>query len=264
MTALVPWLDKVSLAVGRSWSMVVHVQNPFPIVFDRMGWKREDYNVNLRNGMCFRVRSKTSDAYSVYETAIRDGSYFQFSTISPGDTVVDIGANIGVFTVLAAKLAGPTGRVVAIEPHPETARYLRHNVALNGLTNVTVRQVAVAGTAGVMSLHAGDKPLFASLLAEVNGHRVRGKSEDVAVMTVAELLAEEGVRHVDFMKIDCEGSEYSIFDTAPATLWPQVSYIAMEAHAAAGRKVSELTHKLRAEGYQVRESELIYASRNNA
>src|SRR5580765_7707639 len=63
--------------------------------------------------------------------------------LEPGDVFVDVGANIGVFTVMAAKRVGPTGRVIAFEPSPSVIRYLEENVRLNELTNVTVCPLAL-------------------------------------------------------------------------------------------------------------------------
>lgn len=58
--------------------------------------------------------------------------------LRPGDIFIDIGANIGYFSVLAARLVGPTGRVFAFEPVPPTVERLRHNIKINGVNNITI------------------------------------------------------------------------------------------------------------------------------
>src|SRR6185312_15602233 len=60
------------------------------------------------------------------------------SCLQPGDTFIDIGANIGYFSLMAAKLVGPAGQVYAIEPWPPTLKILRHNIQLNGFRNIQV------------------------------------------------------------------------------------------------------------------------------
>ena len=65
--------------------------------------------------------------------------------LRPGDAVVDVGANIGLATLVAAKIVGPTGRIIAVEPHPRTFEYLRDNVQLNGLTDVVRLYCAALG-----------------------------------------------------------------------------------------------------------------------
>src|ERR1700722_172759 len=72
--------------------------------------------------------------------------------VEPGQVVYDVGANIGFFTLLLARLVGPRGRVFAFEPMPENAAALRHIVALNGLDNVTVVEKAMSSESGTAQL----------------------------------------------------------------------------------------------------------------
>ncbi len=70
------------------------------------------------------------------------------ANLHSGDVVYDVGANVGFFTVLAARLVGTEGHVVAFEPVPDNAAAVRHNVALNKMTQVTVLQQAVSDDVG--------------------------------------------------------------------------------------------------------------------
>ena len=63
--------------------------------------------------------------------------------LKPGMTFVDVGANLGYFTLLAAKLVGPEGRVIAFEPHPDNTRRLRISIAANDYDNVLVCEMAI-------------------------------------------------------------------------------------------------------------------------
>src|SRR6185312_8497302 len=72
--------------------------------------------------------------------------------LRPGDVFVDIGANGGIYTVIAAKKVGASGRVLAFEPGPRNLELLKRNLALNGLTNVTIVPKAVSNTAGAAAL----------------------------------------------------------------------------------------------------------------
>ena len=73
--------------------------------------------------------------------------------LAPGMTVLDVGANVGQFTLIAARRVGPTGRVHAFEPTPELVAHVFRNLELNGLDNVVVNEVAVSETAGHAVLH---------------------------------------------------------------------------------------------------------------
>jgi FkbM family methyltransferase len=131
-------------------------------------------------------------------------------TVGPGMTVVDIGANIGIYTLLAARSVGPSGRVIAFEPHPRTAALLRENVALNGFANVTVEEAAV-------SCQPGERPLFVvpghPALASLSSENARRGEAIANVRTVVldDYLA--GIK-VDVIKMDAQGAESEIVSGA--------------------------------------------------
>lgn len=131
--------------------------------------------------------------------------------LRPGDLVVDAGANIGLMAVTAARLVGPRGRVVAIEAHPRTSAYLRHHVALNGLTNVDVHNVALGDGAGSVHLaeHPGD---------DAQNHIATGDGRGVEVPMVPldRLLPPD--RPVALLKVDVEGYEKFVLSGASRAL----------------------------------------------
>jgi FkbM family methyltransferase len=116
---------------------------------------------------------------------------------------VDIGANIGIYTLVVAARLAPRGRILAIEPDPETCRRLRTNLALNALAHVRTLQVAVGERPGTLHLHRhvgnrGENEL---------SHAASIGSEPVAVRPLADLLRETGCTAPEVMKIDIEGFE---------------------------------------------------------
>ena len=123
--------------------------------------------------------------------------------VAPGQVVLDVGANVGYYTLLFARLVGPEGNVVAFEPDPTNVELLRANVELNGYRNVEVWPVA-------LSNRSGSESLFLS--AENSGdHRLGGGEEGreavtVEVVRLDERLADLPAR-VDFVKIDIQGAE---------------------------------------------------------
>jgi FkbM family methyltransferase len=142
-------------------------------------------------------------ALGVYETF--EMELFR-DILTEGMTVLDIGANIGIYSVIAAKHVGQTGKVLACEPEPVNFSILKHNIEQNGFTNVVAYDRAIADKEGTMELH----------LSKTNkGHHslVGGDSNDfssfisVPVITGDMLLAEAHIEKIDVMKIDIEGAE---------------------------------------------------------
>jgi FkbM family methyltransferase len=126
--------------------------------------------------------------------------------LRPGATLVDVGANWGYFTLLAAHLVGPTGRVVAMEPDPRLFALLRGNVDANGLRQVTPLPVAAADRAGTLALAGHDPDSgnwgLSSVMTEGGA-----RSFQVEARTVDEVLDQEGAERVDLLKMDIEGAE---------------------------------------------------------
>ncbi len=124
--------------------------------------------------------------------------------VGPGDVVYDVGANVGYFTLLASRLVGPTGRVVAFEPNPTTLSRLRHHLALNDATNVTVVPVGLADRDGEAEFHsvAGANSGASSLRALDDSTVSR-----IELARLDRLVDELGLRLPDFVKLDIEGAE---------------------------------------------------------
>ncbi|WP_436644133.1 FkbM family methyltransferase [Microbaculum sp. FT89] len=124
-----------------------------------------------------------------------------------GGTFVDVGANIGLYALWAARRLGPSGRVIAIEPHPGTADRLAFNIAANGLANIRIVRAAAGAAEGTAALHAsaGGNVGQSSLIEDV-AFRPEGHFE-VSVRPLLDILADAAVSAIDVLKVDIEGYE---------------------------------------------------------
>lgn len=120
-----------------------------------------------------------------------------------GGTVVDIGANIGYHSLLAASCVGPTGKVVAFEPSSRIFRELCANVALNGAAQIAPQNMAISNAAGPVNLYyAGeDEQGHSSMI------RSAGQGETVQAITFAQIAQFADLAGIDLIKIDVEGAE---------------------------------------------------------
>ena len=207
-----------------------------------------------RTGETFLVRS-AMDVWSVKEAFV-DRLYERYGfPIEPGWSIVDIGAAIGEFSVLAAK-AAPGTTVIACEPFPGSVDLLRANLALNLLDNVTVIPKAIAAESGTVLLDLrGEEPLkFVSALHRGGADELIVPVGSIAIPAIplAEVLASTPAGHIDLLKLDCEGAEYEILMQAPSEVLAQVDRIVLEYHDATTRYAHpELERFLDAAGYDV-------------
>jgi FkbM family methyltransferase len=164
------------------------------------------------------------------------------STIQSGMTVFDIGAHAGYCTLIASRLVGGSGHVVAFEPAPRNLRYLRRHLSLNHASNVTVLEVAVSDRAGVGRFDAG----AGSYLGRLDP----AGTIDVRTTTLDELVTERSVPSPHVLKLDIEGAESDALVGAAAILRDARPAIFLATH---GSKVHDSCISiLRRSGYSVR------------
>jgi FkbM family methyltransferase len=151
-----------------------------------------------------------------YEPEMRDA----LSLLSSGDVFVDVGANVGVYTLHAARRVGPSGKVFFFEPTAETYERTCENVKLNGFTNIKGFQKAVAdaeGTVDFMVCESNNSNYIGTgLLSEEARESVEVRT--VPVDTVDALATRESLDKVDLIKIDAEGAETLVMKGAVNTL----------------------------------------------
>jgi FkbM family methyltransferase len=150
--------------------------------------------------------------------------------LQPGQKVIDIGANYGVYALSMARTVGPTGSVAAFEPASGTARMLAAGIAANGFANVSLHQCAVSDIGGAGRLSLAQSP---ELNALTQAEAPPGATEAVSLATLDDCLQKYGWRDIDFVKIDAEGAEDAILRGGKrffAELSPLVQYEVKAAH----------------------------------
>lgn len=214
------------------------------------------------------VRPSRDIGRSIFTTGIFDLAVSEaIARLVPvGGTMIDAGANVGYMSVLAAAVAGPHGRVLAFEPHPELAGILQQNVdaceGRDARAPVTVHAAALGSRNGTASLwvpdafgdndgiaHVADNSQPEPRAAATGGARPSagtGQAIDVPVTTVDEVLGNHGA---DVLKIDVEGFEAQVLAGAQRCLDAhRIRHIVFEDHHAAR---SAVVDRLRQAGYSI-------------
>ena len=168
-----------------------------------------------------RFLANRNDFYIGY-ALIRYGEYgelegqFLASLIKPGDTVVEVGANIGSHTIPLAQKVGPQGSVIAIEAQPPIFHYLCANIALNGLFNVTTHACGCGAAQEVMVIPRVD--YTAARWQNFGGVSLTRGSQGIPVNVVPldDLLAD--ILRLNLLKLDVEGMEGEVLEGASRTI----------------------------------------------
>lgn len=169
---------------------------------------------------------------------------FLRGVVEPGWQVLDVGANHGVYAASLARCAGPSGRIVAIEPQAAVVERLRLTVETNGLDGLAVVRSAVADAPGTLELFGGRDSELASLVDDGSGI-----AERVPVATLPALARAQAIDRPDLVKIDVEGVEERVLEGASAWLRDREPLVMFEVGKDAERN-GRLVAQFEALGYR--------------
>jgi FkbM family methyltransferase len=191
----------------------------------------------------------------VTRVLIAEGDWFEKemefwrNSIQSGMTVIDVGANVGIYTFSAAQQVGKAGKVLAVEPFSGCVRCLQETCQINQLSQVKVCAGAASDRSGTvrLALHS------ASEMNEVIFDQIesKGKVEEVSCFTLDSLIESEKLDRVDFLKIDAEGHEVQVLlgsDRILSEFAPVILYENIAGSKGSNIPVAEL---LISKGYQL-------------
>jgi FkbM family methyltransferase len=132
-----------------------------------------------------------------------------------GDTYIDVGANYGIFSILASRIVGPEGRVISFEPNPQVHRVLQAMLAINHISNCEAMNVGLSDAAGSLTLSGADEHTGTFTLREVEA---AAQSMQVQVLRGDDIFARMELKGRVLVKIDTEGFEHHVLRGLDSTL----------------------------------------------
>lgn len=182
--------------------------------------------LRLKDNACERRLMVTPHFFDPCELSILRGMIR--GTLGPDFQFVDLGANVGAYSVFVGHLAGPGARILAIEPQEQMLVRLRENIALNGLT-VQVAPVAVADHNGEIEFAVDTRNFGFTSLHTARKGRGERRIVRLPARRLIDLVCEAGFTRIDALKADIEGAEdraiIPFMEEAPRSLWPKLFII---------------------------------------
>ena len=193
---------------------------PFTALTDLRKWREPtllgDAEIVSRGLGRFTIRANSDDlAHVLFERDYKLHEALR-SSVKPGDVALDAGANIGVTALTLSRAVGDSGRVIAVEMMPETAAHLRHHLALNGIRNVEVVELALSARAGETVTANVPAGFFGQASIAPETARSGSATIDVRTTTIDEIL--RNIPEVALVKMDLEGAERIALEGAEASL----------------------------------------------
>lgn len=253
---------------GRLAGLLLRVAAPLsglrriPILGDLLSWTSRQLvpsdtllwvqiQQGLARGLWIRVNPRTGHdvQQGLGEPAVQQALQ---QHLRPGMTFYDLGANIGFFSLIAARLVSPSGRVVSFEADPEIAARLRENLAHNNCTHALVEQKAVWAEPTVVSFARADSHLSPDRgLGHVSTENSSADNNTIRVEAVS--LDQYVTSHPapDFLKCDVEGAELAAFQGAQQLLGERRPILLVEMHSPENHRI--LVEKFRQVAYICRD-----------
>jgi len=197
-------------------------RNPFRVIYHYITESSpRDRIVVLRSGLTICLSDHPHDIVTVFVVFIRK----DYGGVMRGGVVVDIGANIGVFSLYAASRGAR--RVYAFEPSQQAYDVLLKSIAVNRLKQViSPCRMAVTGTYGEkVRMPVGSSPYNQVLRGEV-----AEQYQEIGTTTLERILKDNHIDKVDLLKMDCEGAEYDILFNADRATLAKIREMKMEFH----------------------------------
>lgn len=225
---------------------------------------REDgqvVDIQMKDGLVVAMRRHFLEA-GVFAETFFDRTYAQGLNLPAKPLVLDIGGFIGDSALFAVQHLGAS-RVVVCEPSPKNLALLQRNVDRNGFADrvVIVPKAVTDGRPVALNFEDHDR-VQARVSAYGESQRPR---KPVAVTTLTDLVQDHALERVNLLKVDCEGSEYDIFDSAAPALLARIDNIIFEYHEIEGYqpRLAATHKKLSAAGFTLStRGNLVYAVRN--
>jgi FkbM family methyltransferase len=183
-------------------------------------YRKGSHRVCNRNGINYSLDLSDYPDWLLYYSSDADSSAGVLTYLKQGDTVLDIGGNIGQTALRMAQKIGETGRVISFEPYPETTERFEYNLKLNDqIKNITLEGIALGEAKSILKM-------FQDCSTNSGGNRMlhpsaqnNGGIEEVMVTSLDEYVADKNhLKHINLIKIDVEGFEMKVLKGAKKVL----------------------------------------------
>jgi len=228
------------------------IKNPFKYYLLKIVPKGVKVSIELKNNLKYILRGRSADK-TIFKEIWLKNLYNQFGVVvEDGDLVIDIGAHVGIFSTYASSLS-KNGKIYSFEPLKENFKLLNFHKDLNNL-NITTSNFGIDGEVGKKIFYVNNKNSGGNSLIE---GKYKTKKIEIETIKLSDFCKKEKITKIDFLKIDCEGSEYSILENDEKFL-SFTNKIIMETHPFEGKSVFKLIKILKDNGFTIQnESEII-------
>jgi FkbM family methyltransferase len=196
----------------------------YPIVYLKL-IKKSTVIIETKKEVKILLRVNSTDLMALTHVWLIEEYAKKNFDIKSSDTVIDIGAHIGLFTLYASQNC-KNGNIYSYEPVKENFNVLKENITINNLKNVKIFNLAVSKSNSTIKLFMNN---------DESGHSMFSKSSENIIVNSTSLMKifdENNIKKCNFLKLDCEGAEYEIIKNLPLEYFQKIDKLVIEYHMA--------------------------------
>ena len=200
-----------------------------------------------KTGLRIKIRVRSTDLMALTNVWMINEYDVEDFEINTNDIVIDIGAHIGLFSLLVSQLC-KTGKILSFEPVSENFDLLVSNLKLNHIKNILPFNMAVSKNSGRLDLFLNN---------DQSAHSIFSKSSEsinVESTSLQKIFEEHKISSCKILKLDCEGAEYEIIDSLPSEYLDKIQNMVIEYHLADTKPelVKSLILKIKNAGFKIK------------
>jgi len=225
------------------------IRNWPTFLLDYLGLKK-GYLVYSIGDKKVKVRAHSIDKKILIELVLDDKYFPKWFSLEKDATVVDVGAHIGIFSVLVGR------KVYSIEPSKENYDLLLEQTKLNN-SNIIPFNIALSDKNETVKLYNGRHSARCSII-----RKETSEWESVNTLTMKDFFERNKIEKCDLLKMDVEGAEYKILKSTPKEIFKKIQNIFIEIHDVEGENRQELIEFIKSQGYDIKiKDDFVYAVR---
>jgi len=206
----------------------------------------ENYDRELYLKKLFKIEKNESHQAGIHDVLrehLFDRQYKDIVDVENGDVVFDVGFNFGIFSLGA--LNNGASKIYGFEPNKNIYNIIKE--IYPDKDKVQIYNVAVSDKNEILTFYEGENTLASSLENNVGDYK---ESYEVECINFYDFILKNEIKKIDFLKIDCEGAEYQIFESIPDEYFSTINKIHVEFHFNEGEKIKSLINKLEKNNFE--------------
>jgi FkbM family methyltransferase len=242
--------------IGIAIKVIIKIKNWGCPISHYFNLKNKECIAEFRDGTKCIIRNRSDTVVFLENFFLENYDKEDGFDIKNDETILDIGAHVGYFSIYASKKANNV-KIFSFEPSKKSFQVLKNNLKLNNIENIKIENIGVRSKSGTSTLYIDKEYEIGNSMFLNNNNSTK---EEVQVISISDIIKKYKIDSIDFLKLDCEGAEYEIILEIPNDVLKSINKIAMEVHKIENYDISDIEEFLVKNNFEVKRKYFLESS----